>query len=103
MSEKNCSIEFETWINQHPQYCGYISREIATAAWNAAYAASQISDSKRSNNAYDRAKTDAYTEIERKLLAMAGQAFVAGKDDHAHRLRSLVNILFRKPGEFPWV
>lgn len=101
--DTNSSIEFETWISRHPNYCDPYSREIATAAWHAGYTATQLADAQRVNNAYDRAKADAYAEIERKLQELAGQAFVAGKDDHAHRLRALVNILFRKPGEFPWV
>lgn len=36
---------------------------------------------------------------EKKLLAMAGAAFIAGRDDHAHWFRSLVTVLFKNPGE----
>lgn len=58
-------------------------------------------DAARANRRLDvgAIEAEARAEIERKLLVMAGQAFVAGKDDHAHWFRSLVNVLFKAPGE----
>lgn len=67
--------------------------------------AGRLAEAANVDAAHSRGRADERAEIERKLLVMAGQAFVANRDDHAHWFRSLVNVLFKnrddskKPGD----
>lgn len=71
------------------------ARPLFDAGWDAAF----NSCPKTADEIIHTARQNERDEIERKLLAMAGAAFIANKDDHAHWFRSLVNVLFKKLGD----
>lgn len=98
----NRDVEFNRWwyrvTGLHTEFPKG-PMETCKIAWDAAYAAGRAVESANADAAHSRGRADERAGIERRLLAMAAHAFIANKDEHAHWFRSLVNVLFKNPGD----
>lgn len=86
---------FQTWWSRTNIECQYgtMCRDAFASGWEAHAAASRTGEREVAEQA---ARQIERAHIERRLLAMACHAFIAGKDEKAHWFRSLVNVLFKK-------
>lgn len=89
----NRATAFETWW-AHSGVKLFCSETTAQWVWDSAWTNATISRTDE-----QAARQIEREDIERRLLAMACHAFLAGNDEHAHWFRSLVNALFKKLGD----
>lgn len=97
VGSENSEIEFQKWWEHTPlpPLRHLIGECTAKEIWSAAYTAAQVAHTTGRTTSYALGKAEARNAIETQLLGMAGHAFIAGKDEHAHWFRSLVNVLFK--------